>query len=632
MRLSSVMKLTAVLACAGLILAACATSTPSTSKIPTGGTKVTGGVATFAEPPSATPNYIFPFETAQYDTVNNVSQFQYLLYRPLYMFGAPSSTSPTLNESLSLASLPAYSNNNTTAAITMKNYVWSNGEAVNATDVLFFMNMLHAETANWYSYVPGLFPDNVSNVTVNSSADQVTFTLKSSYNPTWFTDNELSQITPFPISWDETTLNAAPGSGKCSSGAYGAASTDTACTAVYNFLTAQAQASPSSLPSSSIWSVVDGPWKLSAFDSSGDVTMVPNTSYSGQKPTISEFQELPFTTDSAEFDALVDGKIDVGYLPIQDVTASTSNATVAGANNPRMSTLGYYLTPWVLFGYNYAVLKLTSIGDNGAAGKIFSQLYFRQALQRLVDQPLYISKIAKGYAVPTYGPVPVLPANPYADTFEESNPLPYSVSAAETLLKDHGWKVVPNGTDTCTNAGSGTNQCGAGIPAGTPLSFTMPFSTGATLLDDTIAAEDSSWKSAGINISIEGQTFDTVVGNYAPPCTSSAPCTEELGWWGGGWEYSPDYEPTGELLFATNAANNSSNWSDPMTDSLIAQTTTASTTNLDNYENYIATELPGVIWQPNFDYSLVEVKGNMRGVAPLSSLSTLFPEYWYFTS
>jgi len=39
-----------------------------------------------------------------------------------------------------------------------------------------------------------------------------------------------------------------------------------------------------------------------------------------------------------------------------------------------------------------------------------------------------------------------------------------------------------------------------------------------------------------------------------------------------------------------------------------------------------------VIWEPNFDYSLVEVKGNMRGVAPLSSLSTLFPEYWYFTS
>jgi len=629
-RLSSVIKLTAVLACAGLVLAACATSsTSSSSKIPTGGTKVSGGVATFAEPPSATPNYIFPFESAQYDTVNNVSQFQYLMYRPLYMFGAPASTSVTLNAPLSLGDAPTYTNNDTTATITMGKYMWSNGEPVSAADVLFFMNMLHAETSVWYAYVPGLFPDNVTNVTVNSAANQVVFTLKSAYNPTWFTSNELSQITPLPLSWDITALNGAPGSGKCSSGAYGAASTDAACTAVYNFLSGQASATPSSLPSSPIWSVVDGPWKLSAFDSSGDVTMVSNNSYSGpQKAILSKFEELPYTTDSAEFDALVGGGVDVGFLPPQDITQNTTKATVAGPNNPRMASMGFYLSPEILFGYNYAVLKLTSIGDNGAAGKIYSQLYFRQALQRLVDQPLYISRIAKGYAVPTYGPVPILPANPYSDSFEQSNPLPYSLTAAETLLKDHGWTIHASGTDVCTDAGSGSNQCGAGIPANTPLSFTMAYATNNTLVDDTITAEDSSWKAAGINVSLEGQTFDTVVSNYAPPCTS--PCTLEMGWWGGGWEYSPDFLPTGELLFATGAANNSANWTDPMTDSLISQTTTSSATNLDNYENYIATELPGVIWQPNFDYSLVEVKGTLRGVAPLSSLATLFPEYWYY--
>jgi len=35
------------------------------------------------------------------------------------------------------------------------------------------------------------------------------------------------------------------------------------------------------------------------------------------KPTIKQFQELPYTTDDAEFNALVGGKLDVGYLPFQ---------------------------------------------------------------------------------------------------------------------------------------------------------------------------------------------------------------------------------------------------------------------------------------------------------------------------
>ena len=76
-------------------------------------------------------------------------------------------------------------------------------------------------------------------------------------------------------------------------------------------------------------------------------------------------------------------------------------------------------------------------------------------MQYLVDQPLYIKKIFKGYAVPTYGPVPVLPPNPYASTLEKSNPYPYNPAKAKALLADNGWKVVPNGTDTCIKAGYG---------------------------------------------------------------------------------------------------------------------------------------------------------------------------------
>ena len=41
-------------------------------------------------------------------------------------------------------------------------------------------------------------------------------------------------------------------------------------------------------------------------------------------------QELPYTTDDAEFNALVGGALDVGYLPQQDVTSATTNATTGG--------------------------------------------------------------------------------------------------------------------------------------------------------------------------------------------------------------------------------------------------------------------------------------------------------------
>ncbi len=65
-----------------------------------------------------------------------------------------------------------------------------------------------------------------------------------------------------------------------------------------------------------MWKVVDGPWRLAAFDPSGQATFEPNPSYSGPvKPKLAQFVELPFTSDTAEFNALVGGKVTVGALP-----------------------------------------------------------------------------------------------------------------------------------------------------------------------------------------------------------------------------------------------------------------------------------------------------------------------------
>lgn len=584
----------------------------------------TPGAVTVAEAPAASPNYIFPFMGLQFFSVANINQFQFLMYRPLYWFGT--STSAALVPSLSLAENPVYSNNNQTVTINLKNYKWSNGETVTAQDIVFWMNMMHSNKADWAAYSAGTMPDDVTSVTAPSST-QVVMQLNGPVNTNWFTYNELSQITPMPKAWDVTATGAAPGSGGCFAAAYG--SNDAACSAVFTFLSKQSGYDPANpkgannamatYATNPIWQVVDGPYHLTKFDASGNVTMAINTTYSGTpKPTIQTVIQVPFTSDNAEFNALVAGKIDVGYLPNQDITSNAPNSSTAGSNNPRLGNFnlltGY---PWSV---NYFPYNFTSTGDDGNAGPIFSQLYFRQAMQSLVDQALYIQKIDKGYGVPTIGPVPAYPKNSFSSLTQ--NPYPYDVTKAINLLKAHGWTVNAGGTSTCSSPGTGATQCGAGIAAGAKLDFTLEYATGSNSITQLMNAEKSAWAQAGINMTLKAESFDTVLGN-AVPCSGSS-CTWELANWGAGWIFAPDYYPSGEVLFATGAGSNSGSYSNPTADQLIQQTTVGNA-SLAQYEKFLADQLP-VVYQPN-PTAVTEVNKGLKGFEP-NVLSQLNPEFW----
>ncbi len=589
--------------------------------------------ATWAEQAQTPPNYIFPFMSLAFFSVSNINQFQYLMFRPLYWFGE--GTTPNLNPSLSLADTPQYSNNGQTAVIDLKNYKWSNGEQVTSQDVMFWMNMLHSEKANWAAYTPGgnSIPDNIQSITINSPT-QLTFQFTKSYNTYWYTYNEFSQITPLPLAWDKTSASGASGSGGCSAGAYG--TVDTQCAAVYTFLSNQAGYNPnnpkaannslSTYATNPLWQVVDGPWRLTNFDATGNVTFVPNPSYSGPvKPTLKTFKELPFTSDTAEFNALVGGKVNVGSLPTQDVTASTSNPLTAGPNNPRLTN--FTLDPLYTWSINYLPYNFDSNANGGTVGKIFHQLYFRQAMQYLVDQPAMISKLNHGYGVGTYGPVPVTPQNAFASSLEKENPYQYNPSKATTLLKSHGWKVVPNGTSTCEKPGTADNECGAGIPAGAKAAFQLQYASGVTIIGNTMNAEKSSWAQAGINVALSSASFNTVIGN-ATPCPSG--CSWQLENWGAGWVFAPDYYPTGEELFATGAGSNSGDYSNPTADSLITATNLTQV-SLTDYENFLAKDLP-VVFQPNYVTELTEIQHGLTGVTPQNVYWQINPENWRWSS
>src|SRR5215472_14737703 len=141
-----------------LVAAGCGSSNSAPPS--SGGTKVTGGTVTFAEEPGAQPNWIWPFTPITNYSVYNSQYFQWLMYRPLYMFGN-NGTTIAVNYSLSPASAPVYSNGGKTVTISMKGWQWSDGETVSAPDVVFWLNMMEAEKANYAGYAPGTMPDNL---------------------------------------------------------------------------------------------------------------------------------------------------------------------------------------------------------------------------------------------------------------------------------------------------------------------------------------------------------------------------------------------------------------------------------------------------------------------------------------
>jgi peptide/nickel transport system substrate-binding protein len=616
--------------CITALLAAACGSAVSPSSLAEGSSNPAGGATAYwAEAPSSPPNFIFPFAPPQYFTTANIEQFQQLMYRPLYWLGA--GATPTLDEALSLAQPPTYGPGNT-VTIVLKPYKWSNGESLDARDVMFWMNMLHAAKVNWAGYVPGEFPDNVADVVVDS-ASQLTFTLTKSYSATWFTYNELSQITPMPVAWDVTASGAAPGSGGCSSASYGSA--DLACDGVYEYLARQAGFDPanpettnkavSTYASNKLWQVVDGPWRLTSLTSSGTVTMQRNPSYSGpQKATFSTFEELPFASAAAEQSAVAGGRLDVGYLPLSDVSKTTSNP-YKPAKKTRIPA-AFSLAPVYPWAIDYIAYNFHAADGFGVTGAILSQLYFRQAVQMLVDQSGEIKKILKGYGVPTTGPVPLRPGSAIAAGIGRGNPYPYDPSAAIGLLERNGWSVRPSDLSTCARPGTAPGECGAGIPAGAPLQFSLQYAANASWTAALMAAQKASWARAGIDVSLTPASAEAVV-DTAVPCVGGSGCTWELADWGTGWTFVPDVYPTGEELFKSGAGTNVGGYADFIDDAYIAASET-SASGLGAYFAYLAKQLP-VIFEPVPAASLTEIKDNLRGVTPQNALGSLTPENWY---
>jgi peptide/nickel transport system substrate-binding protein len=589
----------AVIALGAGLLAGCSSSSGAASN--------TSDVAIVPTQQGSTANDIFPIVSGPQITPYNQQDFQWLMYRPLLWYGGQPGNEFGLYNQISLANAPVYSAGDTVVTITLKKYYWSDGAPVTARDVTFFFNLIAANKDYWGDYTPGEFPDNVKSVqAVNPQTVRITLT--RAYSPLWYSTNELSDIIPLPQqAWDKTSANGTIGNYD---------ETHAGAVAVFNYLLGQAR-SLNTYATNPIWQVVDGPFRLESYSTRGDIDLVPNAHYSGSpKPQLKELIERPYTSYTAEFDALLanTGLTD-GLVPSQD-----------DSQIPTLKSEGYTVYNTPVYGFNYVVINFNSPN----AGYLFRQLYIRQALQHLVNQPQDVRYAFNGNATPSYGPVPLAPASPYTTPYEQSNPYPFSVTAAESLLKAHGWTVRPNGTDVCSQPGTGSADCGAGIPAGKALSFKILYASGDdgyTIMMDNF---QSAAHTAGIDMVLSQGQFNQITAVTGVCSMGTSACDWDGVMYGGS---TMGVYPTGNGFFNTGA-NGQGNYSSGEADQLINATEyQPGTSQFFEYENYISQQLPFIFmpWEQTSVNNVVA--SNLRGFTADEDnpFADTFPENWYFT-
>ncbi len=618
-------KLAVVGVAAAMALSACGSSTSSSKTVVTGafgnipaehGTATGTGTLNLPEFAGVPPTWIFPVTNSANNSIGSVTLFQEFMWRPL--FYSPDGNAQVIDYPLSTGEAPVISNGGKTFTITLNPaFKWSNGVAVTSYDVLFDFDLIKAaiaeNPANYAGYVPGQFPANATFKVLGPSTFSLTF--NKTYNQGWLFWDEVGQLIPLPsTAWNVTSATSKHvpmSTWETLKGAEG----------IYNYLSGLS-GDKGTYATNPVWQTVDGPFKLTSFNSTtGSFSMVPNPSYGGPyKAKYSTLNMIFYTDETAEYDAALSGALSIAYLPFQ--------------NLPQLKSLkakGFEVYGYPGMGFNYIAYNFKDTTNHW--NDIIAQLYVRQALAHLQNESAEIKGIFLGAAIPAYTAIPSLPKTAYVPADATTDPYPYDPATTVSILKAHGWKVVPGGQTVCSKAGTASDECGAGIPAGTALSFNLPYSTTPSWIGELIDSLASTAKTyAGITIAPEAKTFTFIVQNYNNPVPSDA---KYINSWNavqfGG--YTENGYPTTNQIFNTGGGGNFGSFSNPAVDSAInGSLNSPNSTALINEGNVVAEQQPG-IFEPLND-NIIMWKNNISGPAQAFEIFTQYeylPEEFYFT-
>jgi peptide/nickel transport system substrate-binding protein len=576
-------------------------------------TSTTGGTVTFGETPGFNPNWILPVTPLANSSVFNIDQFQYLSYRPLYW--SPQGATPTYDYSKSLTnSAPVVSNGGKTFTVTLNGqYTWSDGHKVTANDVLFDVDVLQAAVkespANDGNFTVGQFPQNLTDVKV-VNPETISFTFNQVYNPAWIQAVELDQIDPLPsTTWAKSSTNGPqldytkPANAK----------------AIYDYLVTQAK-SLSTYSTNPLWQDVDGPYKMTMYNATSNaVNFTKNPAYTGSDPSkIQNFDEKSYTTTTAEFDDMKAGNLDVFNVDSSQVSQL-----------PALKAQGFATYGLPDFGFNDVAFNFDDKTND--FNNIVDKQYFREVVAYAQDQEGEIKGPFQGAAAPQYSSVGVAPVSPYTPAVALTNPYPFSLASAKQQLTSHGW-TVGNATTptTCTDPGTGANQCGVGIAKGQNISFTYYYGNDPKATGQIATSLASNLDSIGVKVNLDEDTDQNVEANAS--VVSDPKFDNKWGMSQFGGETNGIY-PSTNNLFNTGGSYNSGGYSDPTMDALIkADYASSDPTALTKELAAVTKNLP-VLFTASPDY-VYAWKNTLSGPATSFQAMTQFqiePEEWFLT-
>jgi peptide/nickel transport system substrate-binding protein len=512
------------------------------------------------------------------------------MYRPVVWI----SDSLTVDYQNSIASSITVSDHGQKYVVKMRPYRWSNGQSVTARDVATYFYLLSqgAKTADCIYGLGGMPTEVKSFKVLNSSTFEVDYTPRpGGYNPNWVELSGFPGLVPLPT---EYWLSLCPNTGFDPSH-----SNPTSAGLFWKCL--QAQGGNLHWPG---WKVVSGPFHLdtSLTRPSSQYVFTPNAEFSGHKPSLHKVVLVSETSTQNIYTGLRSGQLDVGVVP------------ASLASDVRGLT-GYTSTPATRWSASYVGLTQDpkAPGDAVAA---FRNEDVRIALQYGIDSATIIEKVSNGVWYSNNSLVPPKPST-YLDPALATPAYPFSIQKGDQLLSKAGYPMV-----------DGKRR----FKDGKPFTFTLTYPTGDVTKANIAQLLQSDWGKMGLTVKLNplppsqlsGLTFNS------QQARTKLQAFMQMS----GWDYFPDYYPTGEQMVTCGGvvASAFGSYCSPKLDGLVAQSTEYASTpaqaqqRLNQYQQYLAKN--AVMLFGPLGWGLLTVAKSVHNIDGHFSNFSYLPEYW----
>lgn len=413
-----------------------------------------------------------------------------LLFRPLFWYAPDHS----IDWSLSHASAIDVQEGGKVFVVTLKPITWSDGVPVSADDVLYTFELMKQLGTSYVGYGSGGIPDLFQSMEATGPLT-LRITLKQAVNPEWFELASLSFFYALPRhAWGRYSLDEQR-----------SLQTD------LGFL-----------------SVVDGPFRLTEFDSGRYEAFAPNPSYVGQQPGVARLV-LDFLQGVSPLEALRAGELDVANVPFNVYDAALALPGFRVVRLPQAS------------GYNSLVVNMAN-----PATPFLADTRVRQAIADSINEDEIIRLAFHGNSIPVRSPVPPVPeafASP--DTKAGRYAVGYDLKKARALLAEAGFAPGPDGVMQ---------------KDGRRLEWTNLLSDAS--IDGLVLAQivQANLAAAGIRMNLRLMQFNQIIALMDRDTKGWE--TTSIGW---SFPFYPDMQTN----FGTGAGENWGKFSDPETDALL---------------------------------------------------------------